>query len=49
MTLTSLVNATGIATLGTFGAIATVAAAAISPIGTGLLIAGVFIWAKQNR
>lgn len=49
MTLTSLINATGIATLGTVGAIATVAAAAISPIGAGLLIAGALMWAKQNR
>ncbi|MBW4504859.1 MAG: hypothetical protein KME57_36285 [Scytonema hyalinum WJT4-NPBG1] len=49
MTLTSLINATGVATLGTVGAIATVAAAAISPIGAGLLIAGVLMWSKQNR
>ncbi len=49
MTLTSLINATGVATLGTVGAIATVAAAAISPIGAGLLVAGIVMWAKQNR
>jgi len=49
MTLTTLINAAGITTLGTVGAIATVAAAAISPIGAGLLIAGIAMWAKQNR
>ncbi len=49
MTLTSLINATGAVTLGTVGAIATVAAAAISPVGAGLLIAGIAMWAKQNR
>ena len=49
MTLTSLINATGVVTLGTVGAIATVAAAAISPIGAGLLIAGFLMWARENR
>jgi hypothetical protein len=49
MTLTSLINTAGITTLSTVGAIAAVAAAAISPIGAGLLVAGIVMWAKQNR
>ncbi|GAX46175.1 hypothetical protein NIES4075_71960 [Tolypothrix sp. NIES-4075] len=44
-----LIDIAGITTLGTVGAIATVAAAAINPLGAGLLIAGAVIWARRSR
>ena len=39
----------GISTLGTVGAIATLTAAAINPIGAGLLIAGAVLWARKSQ
>ncbi|NEU76711.1 hypothetical protein PI95_030435 [Hassallia byssoidea VB512170] len=44
-----LIDIAGITTLGTLGAITTVAAAAINPIGAALLIAGAVMWVKNNH
>ena len=43
-----LIDIAGITTLTTLGAIATLTAAAINPIGAGLLIAGAVMWAKKQ-
>ncbi|MBW4571189.1 MAG: hypothetical protein KME31_25195 [Tolypothrix carrinoi HA7290-LM1] len=44
-----LIDIAGITTLGTVGAIATVAFSAINPIGAALLIAGAVMWAKNSH
>ena len=44
-----LIDIAGITTLGTIGTAATVLAAAINPIGAGLLVAGLVLWTRQNR
>lgn len=44
-----LIHATGLATLGSVAAIATITAAAINPIGAALLLTGAILWGKKNR
>lgn len=44
-----LIDIAGITTLSTVGAIATLAAAAINPIGAGLLLAGAVLWARKSQ
>lgn len=44
-----LIDIAGITTLGTVATIATLTAAAINPIGAGLLIAGMVIWARKSQ
>lgn len=43
-----LIDIAGISTLTTLGAIATLTAAAINPLGAGLLLAGVVLWARKT-
>lgn len=43
-----LIDIAGITTLGTVGAIAYLAAAAINPVGAALLMAGAILWARKS-
>lgn len=46
--MNQLIDIAGISTLGVIGATAATVAAAINPIGAGLLIAGAYLWAKRK-